>query len=195
MTKATHKGQHLIRAALQFQRFSPLSLWWEAWQCAGRRLDLKAARKSLSPAGSQEEALYNELGHKISKLIPTVVHFLQQGHSHSHKVTPTPTRPHPPQQGHSYSNMAIPPNRASFHRPSIQTITVGFLLIASCAPQDPAHGWNGAAHPQGESSFHSSFSQEVSLLHDSKPHQTDNRAEWVKVLAAKCDGQSSIPGT
>jgi hypothetical protein len=25
-----------IGAGLEFQRFSPLSSWWEAWQCAGR---------------------------------------------------------------------------------------------------------------------------------------------------------------
>jgi hypothetical protein len=30
------KGKNLIGAGLQFQRFSPLSSWWEAWQHAGR---------------------------------------------------------------------------------------------------------------------------------------------------------------
>jgi hypothetical protein len=36
MTKANfYKGQHLIGAGLHFQRFSPLSAWQEAWQCAG----------------------------------------------------------------------------------------------------------------------------------------------------------------
>jgi hypothetical protein len=33
MTKATlNKGKHLIGSGLQFQRFSPLSSWWEIWQ-------------------------------------------------------------------------------------------------------------------------------------------------------------------
>jgi hypothetical protein len=32
----SYKGKHLIEAGLQFQRFSPLSSWQEAWQCAGR---------------------------------------------------------------------------------------------------------------------------------------------------------------
>jgi hypothetical protein len=28
----SYKGRHLIGAGLQFQRFDPLSSWWEAWQ-------------------------------------------------------------------------------------------------------------------------------------------------------------------
>jgi hypothetical protein len=32
----SYKGKHLIKVGLQFQRFSSLSLWWEAWQPAGR---------------------------------------------------------------------------------------------------------------------------------------------------------------
>jgi hypothetical protein len=32
----SYKGQHLIVAGLQVQRFSPLSSWQEAWQCPGR---------------------------------------------------------------------------------------------------------------------------------------------------------------
>ena len=45
-----YKGKHFIGVNLQFQRFSPLSSWWEAWQHAGRHdkrrvlhLDPKAA--------------------------------------------------------------------------------------------------------------------------------------------------------
>jgi hypothetical protein len=36
MTTATHKGQHLIGAGLQVQKFSPVSLWQEARQGLGR---------------------------------------------------------------------------------------------------------------------------------------------------------------
>jgi hypothetical protein len=37
MTTATHIGEkRLIGGSLQFQRFSPLSSWWEAWWHAGR---------------------------------------------------------------------------------------------------------------------------------------------------------------
>jgi hypothetical protein len=31
-----YKGKHLTGASLQFQRFSPLSSRWEAWQHAGK---------------------------------------------------------------------------------------------------------------------------------------------------------------
>ena len=52
----SYKGQHLIRAGLQVQRFSPLSSWQETWQCPGRHsagrrgehLDPKAARRTLA---------------------------------------------------------------------------------------------------------------------------------------------------
>jgi hypothetical protein len=30
-----YKGQYLINVVLQFQRFSPLSSWWEAWHHPG----------------------------------------------------------------------------------------------------------------------------------------------------------------
>ena len=58
----SYKGKHLIGTSLQFQRFSPLSSWQEVWQCLLKllkvlHLDLKAARRRLSPAGSQEEDL------------------------------------------------------------------------------------------------------------------------------------------
>jgi hypothetical protein len=32
----SYKGKHLIGAGLQFQRFGPLSSWWEAWQHSHR---------------------------------------------------------------------------------------------------------------------------------------------------------------
>ena len=32
----SYNRKHLIGADLQFQRFSPLSSWWEVWQHAGR---------------------------------------------------------------------------------------------------------------------------------------------------------------
>jgi hypothetical protein len=31
-----YKGQHLIGAGLLFQRFSPFSSWYEAWQYPGK---------------------------------------------------------------------------------------------------------------------------------------------------------------
>ena len=32
----SYKEKHLIGSGFQFHRFSPLSSWWEVWQCAGR---------------------------------------------------------------------------------------------------------------------------------------------------------------
>jgi hypothetical protein len=37
MTTATLTKESIQLGLLQFQRFSPLSSWWEAWQCAGGR--------------------------------------------------------------------------------------------------------------------------------------------------------------
>jgi hypothetical protein len=37
-----------IGACLQLQKSSPLSSWWEAWECAGRYSDGKGAENSIS---------------------------------------------------------------------------------------------------------------------------------------------------
>jgi hypothetical protein len=46
---------------LQFQRFSPLSSWWEVLDARGAKihLDPKAARRTLCSANSQEEGLFH----------------------------------------------------------------------------------------------------------------------------------------
>ena len=48
MTKVTHTGQYLIGAGFQFQNSSLVSLWWEAWQQAGRRGAREGAESSTS---------------------------------------------------------------------------------------------------------------------------------------------------
>jgi hypothetical protein len=49
MTKVTLiKGKDVIGAGLQFQRFSPLSLWWETWQCPGTHGAGEGAESSTS---------------------------------------------------------------------------------------------------------------------------------------------------
>ena len=63
-----YKGKHLIGAGLQFQSFSPLSSWKKHGSMQADmvlekeprvlHLDPKAARRRLSSAGSQEEALF-----------------------------------------------------------------------------------------------------------------------------------------
>jgi hypothetical protein len=82
------KNQHLIGAGLQFQRFSSLSSCHEAWSMQADmvlekprvlHLDPTAARRGLSSTGSQEEVSlphWAKLGHRTSKSIPTVTHFL-----------------------------------------------------------------------------------------------------------------------
>jgi hypothetical protein len=43
---ATLKGKYLIGAGLQCQSFSPLPLWWEVWQRAGRQLSKSSFLRS-----------------------------------------------------------------------------------------------------------------------------------------------------
>jgi hypothetical protein len=70
--------------------------------------DLKTARRRLASVGRQEGAgslpHWVELEQKTSKPTPTVMHFLQQGHT-------SPTRPHllvvVLTMGHAYSNHTV----------------------------------------------------------------------------------------
>ena len=43
-----YKGKYLIESGLQFQRFSPLSPWQEAWQYAGRHGAGEGGKSSIS---------------------------------------------------------------------------------------------------------------------------------------------------
>ena len=47
MTKATLIKKKLIGAGLQFQKFSPLASWLEAWQCLGRH-GARGAKNAMS---------------------------------------------------------------------------------------------------------------------------------------------------
>jgi hypothetical protein len=97
---SSYKWQHLIEAGLQFQRFSSLSSWWEAWQHARRhgtgRAEISASwsernQERLSSASSWEEALFHteqSLRTGTSKPTPSVTHFLQQSYTYSNKSTP-----------------------------------------------------------------------------------------------------------
>ena len=111
----SYEGKHFTGAGLQFQRFSPLSSWWEAWRCAGRHgaemrvlhLDLKAVRR-LTSTGNQKEALFCTgwcLSTRRPQSPPT------QWCTSSNKATPISIRPHllivPLPMGHSYSNHHI----------------------------------------------------------------------------------------
>jgi hypothetical protein len=109
-----YKGQYLIGAGLQFQRFSPLSSWQEAWQHSGRHGASEGAKSSTSwSEGNQEETnILRQLGG--SSLCP-------------------------PPQWHISLNKATPPSSAT-PGPSIlklthmasQTVCVGGLLVCVC---------------------------------------------------------------
>ena len=89
---------HLIRAGLQFQRFSSLSSWWEAWQHAGRH-DAEEGAEGLTSwsAGSRRRLCqyWAELEHRRPQSLPP--------------------------QWHTSSNKTTPPNSATPCGPSIQT--------------------------------------------------------------------------
>jgi hypothetical protein len=85
----SYKGQHLIGAGLQVQRFSPFSSRWEYGSIqAGPvqaelrvlNLHLKAASGILVPRQPRTRVL---------KPMFIVTHLLQQGLTHSNKATPT----------------------------------------------------------------------------------------------------------
>ena len=54
----SYKGQHLFGAGLEFQSFSPLLSWREAWQCGGRHSAGAGAESCKSSEGSQEESVF-----------------------------------------------------------------------------------------------------------------------------------------
>jgi len=121
------KGQHLIRAALQVQRFSPLSSWQEACQYPGWHGSGGDENSTSCSKGSQEKTVLWAARMRVSKPMTTETHFLQIGHTHSNKATPTPNRPHPLQQrphplqiGHTHSNKATPPNSSTLWAKHIQ---------------------------------------------------------------------------
>ena len=82
----TYKGKQLIGAGLQFQRFSPLQSWWEAWHLRGR---LGAERTKefyiliQRQPGGDCLLKWAELERRISKPTATVICFPQQGHKYS----------------------------------------------------------------------------------------------------------------
>jgi hypothetical protein len=43
----SYEGKHLIGAGLQFQRFGPVSSWWEAWKQVGRHDAGEGAENSI----------------------------------------------------------------------------------------------------------------------------------------------------
>ena len=71
---------------------SPLSSW-QKHECPGRH-GIGGAVSSTSCSEGKQETGFQAARRRISKSTPTVMHYLQQGHTHSKKATPTLTRPH-----------------------------------------------------------------------------------------------------
>jgi hypothetical protein len=97
----SYKGKHFIGAGLQVQRFSPLSSRWEHGSIQSGMVLEEPRILHLDQKAAEGDSLphWVELEHRISKPTPTMMNFLQQGHTHSNKATP--------------------PNSATSHRPSI----------------------------------------------------------------------------
>jgi hypothetical protein len=64
-----------------------------AWQCSGRHGVGRAESSTSYREGKQERIGLLAARERVLKLMPTVTHFLQQGHTYSNKATPIPTRP------------------------------------------------------------------------------------------------------
>ena len=56
------KKKHLIGVCLQFQKFSPLSSWQEAWQCTGQHGTWEGAERSTSCSTGRRRRLCVTLG-------------------------------------------------------------------------------------------------------------------------------------
>jgi hypothetical protein len=90
MTKASLKREHLIGSGLQFQRFSLLSSWWEAWEHPGRHGAGEGAENSTSLSSDSKEEIISVCRLSTGDLkalphndtfSPTRLHLFQQGHN------------------------------------------------------------------------------------------------------------------
>jgi hypothetical protein len=57
----SYKGQHLIGAGSQVQRFSPLSSWRESWQHSGRHGARGAENCTSCSGGKQKTAVFQSV--------------------------------------------------------------------------------------------------------------------------------------
>ena len=76
------KRKQLTGARLQFQRFSPLSAWRRARWPVGRHGEGAESSTSGSAGSRKRERHWAWLGLLKPQSPPSVMHFLQQGHTH-----------------------------------------------------------------------------------------------------------------
>jgi hypothetical protein len=84
------KGRHLIGASLQFQRFSSLLSWQEAWWPTDRHWAREVLERSTSCLiGSKKRhlAIRPGLSFQNHKSHTLVTHFFQEGQTYSNKTT------------------------------------------------------------------------------------------------------------
>ena len=82
----SYKGQYLVGAALQVQRFSPLSSKWEhdSIQAGLVQLELRVIHLHVETASGKVAS--RQVG-RARVFKPTVTHLLQQCHTYSNKAT------------------------------------------------------------------------------------------------------------
>jgi hypothetical protein len=84
----SYKGQHLIGASLLVLEFSPLSSWLKHGSIQEGMALEKLRVLHLVPKVNRRRLAFRQLGRGSQIQPPTVVHFLQQGHTYSNKGTP-----------------------------------------------------------------------------------------------------------
>jgi hypothetical protein len=83
----SYKGQHLIGATLQVQRFSPLSSKLEAWHLPGRHGTGEGGESSMSCSKENQKTYFQVARRKVSKP-PKMTTFLHQCHNYTNKAIP-----------------------------------------------------------------------------------------------------------
>lgn len=85
----SYKGKHLIWGLAYLQRFSPLSVWLEAWWHAGRHRSGEVTKSSISRSASNSKRATLILAWTLKpQSLSPVRYFLQQGHIYQNNDTP-----------------------------------------------------------------------------------------------------------
>jgi hypothetical protein len=89
-----YEGKHLIGSGWHFQRFSPLTSWWQVWQHVGRHGTGEVAKSFASRSAGRRKEKEKEI---------------KRTHLEHLKLQSPFITIHFPQQGPTYLNKAIPP--------------------------------------------------------------------------------------
>lgn len=76
-----YKGNDLIEAELQIQKFGLFSSREEAWQCPGRQGSEGDKISTPCPKGTRRRLVLLSTRRRVSKPSPKVTHFLKQVHT------------------------------------------------------------------------------------------------------------------